>query len=289
MLKCSTKIGDFENLDRFRRDLKSIKAAGFDGIDLQLNSNEFRKSLYQENALRTADRIRVCIEEEGLEVSQCHPPFNPYVYGDPKKGEAVIRDCLACIPYAAQTGAKLLVIHPKRPRNAEDPLYLRPDVFRAWNEEMYAQMVPVADRYGVTLLVENLFSVDQTDRHLPGYSSDPEDLLTLTRRFPQMGICFDTGHALALKQNLGTMVRTFGDKLLALHIHNNDGLHDLHLAPFCTEEVNWRSFCSALKEIGYRGTINLECDLAEQTPDEIRLAAFQYLGQCAKYLASLAD
>lgn len=290
MLKLSVKLGDFENTERFREDLKSIKRAGFDGIDLQLNSTEFRRSLYAPNAMETAEKVGDMIREEGLEICQCHPPFNPYVYGKPQVGEAVIRDCIAAIPYAARAGAKLLVIHPKRPRNAEDLLYHRPEVFREWNMRMYSEMVPIADECGVTLLVENLFSVDYTDKHLPGYSSEPEELLELTDRFPQMGICMDTGHAIVLQKDLAQMVKTFGNKLLALHIHNNDGLHDLHLSPFsCCETVDWAGFGHALKEIGYRGAINLECDTADQTPASIRPSAYQYLAQCARYIASLAE
>ena len=72
--------------------------------------------------------------------------------------------------------------------------------------------------------------------------------------------CFDSGHAYAGSQEPSHMLKLLGDKVKVLHLHDNDGLDDLHLPPtFGT--IDWNKLCKPLKEIGFDGYINMEVNL----------------------------
>ena len=48
-----------------------------------------------------------------------------------------------------------------------------------------------------------------------------------------------------------------GGRIKALHIHDNDGEDDEHLAPF-TGSINWPAFCECMRNIGYSGDLSFE-------------------------------
>ena len=54
-----------------------------------------------------------------------------------------------------------------------------------------------------------------------------------------------------------TYIPILGKRIKALHIHDNDGRDDLHLAPM-TGTINWAVLCECLKQIGYNGDLSFE-------------------------------
>ena len=46
------------------------------------------------------------------------------------------------------------------------------------------------------------------------------------------GFCLDTGHLLIVCRDVYAAIIELGDRLIALHVHDNDGVHDDHNAPF---------------------------------------------------------
>jgi sugar phosphate isomerase/epimerase len=71
--------------------------------------------------------------------------------------------------------------------------------------------------------------------------------------------CLDIGHAEMKGSNTSAeeMVRGLGNRLKALHIHDNDKLHDSHQIPF-SMNIDFVPIVKALKEIGYDGYFTLE-------------------------------
>ena len=47
-----------------------------------------------------------------------------------------------------------------------------------------------------------------------------------------MGFCFDTGHANLVGIKFQEFIQTLGSRLKVLHVHDNDGMADLHQVPF---------------------------------------------------------
>lgn len=66
----------------------------------------------------------------------------------------------------------------------------------------------------------------------------------------------DTGHANLFKRNPIDYIRKFKDKLIHVHLHDNDGKSDLHL-PIGTGIIKWKDIIDELKAF-YKETVTLE-------------------------------
>ena len=79
-----------------------------------------------------------------------------------------------------------------------------------------------------------------------------------------LGITFDIGHAHTAGQ-IDAMIETFGDRIANIHIHDNDGVRDLHQIPFTftrtrenTSSTDWEGFIRGLQAIHFDGVLNFE-------------------------------
>lgn len=92
----------------------------------------------------------------------------------------------------------------------------------------------------------------------------------------EVKVCLDVGHANVLGVNLYDTVTMLGDRLIALHLHDNDGTGDQHRLPF-SGTADWDGFCRGLAEIGFTGSLSLETSrlplgsLSEAEADSIRI------------------
>ena len=83
-----------------------------------------------------------------------------------------------------------------------------------------------------------------------------------------------------------TMIRTLGDSLAALHIHDNDQWKDSHGLPF-TMKINFDAVIKALKEINYKGDLTLEADTYLRNHTEEN--AFEGVLEMARVARRLAE
>lgn len=71
-----------------------------------------------------------------------------------------------------------------------------------------------------------------------------------------VGICFDAGHYhVHFDDDLD--FAKFKDRILAVHLHDNDKSDDLHLIPF-DGTIDWKKIIKELKNCNYNGPITLE-------------------------------
>lgn len=97
-----------------------------------------------------------------------------------------------------------------------------------------------------------------------------------------LGICLDTGHLHLHKidgvtPSQSEFIRRAGDKLIALHIADNDKSGDEHLMPFGGGTVDFRDVMRGLHEIGYTGLFNLEIPGERRAPMAVLRAKLEYL------------
>ena len=112
---------------------------------------------------------------------------------------------------------------------------------------------------GVTLCIENLFSVPQC------WTVDQLKKLVLDAGGKNLAICLDTGH-LHMCRSQGVVNQTHrefilkaGDLLQALHITDNNGNGDTHQMPFSSRYgIDWKEVMKALRDIDYKYLFNLE-------------------------------
>jgi len=111
-------------------------------------------------------------------------------------------------------------------------------------------LVEKAERQNVNIVLENMRKTS---------------LIVLTANLlekfntPQFGFCFDSGHhnARVSKVPEHDLLSRFGDRLMALHLHDNDGIDDQHRLPF-DGITDWSSIMKAVVNTGYINATALE-------------------------------
>lgn len=233
-----------------------IAKAGFDAWDFSM----FKMAQYDwakktavfsdhplcgSNHLAFARKLRKIGEDNGIFCNQSHAPFPVCCKG--------IRDMLKrAIECSAEAGAKICVIHPDNNLSAEQ------------NAEMYLELLPFAKGCGVKIATENMWNWNtETDRASFAACSTAADfnahLDAVNDEF--FVACLDLGHAEMMGDEASAvdMIKALGNRLQALHIHDNDRWHDSHQIPF-SMNMDFESIVKALREIDYKGEFTLECD-----------------------------
>ena len=268
---------------------KAIKEAGFQAADANLDemllSQDVRKKQRSpvfeaegEELLRYFQPFRDAAEKYGVCNYQAHAPFPSWLAGEDEYNEYLMRVMEKTLAGCAYIGCSRLVIHPFF--GAYDKA-LTPEEEWALNMDRYARLIPVAKRYGVRILLENMFS-SRRGKIYTACCSDFEmacryvDELNKLAGEELFGFCLDTGHALLLGKNIRDVMAMLGKRILAFHIHDNNGVSDQHVAPYMGI-LDWNRFMEGLRLLNYRGALSFETDGAvwafhkELLPDELRL------------------
>lgn len=263
------------------------KSCGFTGIDFNLNkyinAREMSRadggpftSLYDKSVEELYEYfapLKAALEKYDIEVSQIHAPFPNWVDGKDEFNEYLVMVNEKCLAIAAYLGCPGIVIHP---------VEYTGETARRGNLWMYRRLIPAAKKYGSKILLENIFS-RFNGRFKQGRMSSPDeaieyfDMLTAEAGADVFGFCFDVGHAIITCQDIPAFIRKLGHRLTNLHIHDNNGLDDLHLIPYScfTTGTNfvcdWDGIVEALRDIGYRGAICFETfKSVRMMPDAVR-------------------
>ena len=116
------------------------------------------------------------------------------------------------------------------------------------------------------------FAVENVPR---GYTREPKRLVEMMTDLgaPNVGVVIDTGHQNIVSDPVETL-RTIGEHLITLHLHDNHGEQDEHLLPG-RGTVDWNGVVGALDEIEYPGVFMYELsrpeDLAQIRPNAEQL------------------
>jgi sugar phosphate isomerase/epimerase len=145
------------------------------------------------------------------------------------------------IQMAAQLGADVVIIHVPSDAEAEVQKKLIEPVRRSLDE-----LLPFARNHGVRIAVENM----ETD--------DFGMLTTLLEAYDEnvLGLCYDSGHGNIDGRGLDNLEKV-KSRLIALHLHDNDGVSDQHKIPF-TGTVDWERLARLIAESPYEKCLNLE-------------------------------
>lgn len=108
-----------------------------------------------------------------------------------------------------------------------------------------------AAEFGIKVAVENLFG--------GRFYSKIDDLIRVVEavNLPNVGYCFDSGHANVDGLDIPATIHRLSDKLFELHLHDNNGKKDQHL-PIGFGIIDWVEVIKALNEINYQHTITFE-------------------------------
>ena len=97
--------------------------------------------------------------------------------------------------------------------------------------------------------------------------------------------CLDLGHTALVGTETDRFIKAMGkNRLLGLHVHDNDFISDLHTMPF-TAKMDFHAITDALAEIGYEGDLTFESGhYFNKFPDELVLSAARHMCEVGKYL-----
>lgn len=276
------------------------KSCGFDAVDFNLHCyipiGELEKkgppytSFYDKSLEELYEYFRPLKEackKHDVEIAQIHAPFPTWLSGQPELNEYIVSVLEKCMAICAFLDCPGIVVHPVHGTDDE------------WEANMwlYRRLIPAAKKYGVKILLENIFG-RYKGRFIQGRVSSPElackyfDTLTAEAGFDAFGFCFDVGHAIITCQDIPAFIRTLGHRLTNLHIHDNNGLDDLHLMPYtCLTTGNnlvcdWDGIIEALRDIGYRGALCFETFKSVRImPKEVRGEVLKLISAIGRYFS----
>ncbi|MCK9221758.1 MAG: sugar phosphate isomerase/epimerase [Limnochordia bacterium] len=228
-------------------------------------------------------RQRELADSYGVEFSQAHAHF--YDWRNLSDEEEAWHEELMrrSIIGAGIVGAKWLVIHPG---SVDDDIWYSHDLSLAKNVKAFRKYGDLAAQHNVHIAIENMIERRNGRR----YASSTEELLELLDVLddPMFGICWDTGHAHLAGINQCEALRTIGKKLKALHIADNRGEKDDHIAPYFGTIV-WEPIMRTLKEIDYQGDFTYEIhNFTNGLPDGMHEQLIRFTYELGIFMLDLA-
>lgn len=268
-MKISTAIDYFAQKAGEHKAVELCAKAGFDGWDFSMF--DMCRYLWPQDIcvdsghpLRTDAYLKFSRElkniglDNGIVCNQSHAPFPV----DVPQVRSYLKRAIEC---TAEAGGEICVIHPDNNRSPEE------------NAKMYLELLPFAKSCGVKIATENMWNwkagepyscfaacatAESFCKHLQAVDDD------------FFVACLDIGHAEMQGSGDGAvkMIHALGDKLQALHIHDNDCVHDSHAIPF-SMNIDFAAVVKALKEIRYSGWFTLEVCKEIEGNDEAAVLA----------------
>lgn len=247
--------------------MRMLKKIGFDAVDYD-TSIGLRKE--------DVEAVRNDMLALNLPFRLCHLPFVAQKNGVP--GSAFNQVVFNAIDMAKLLEVDYAVIHPN---SATLPL----EGYNA--QEQYdlvagylAPFAEYAHKVGVNIVLENMRTVHQAyPAHR--YCANPDELCKVADALG-MGICWDTGHAHITGLKQSEALSHIGNRLKMVHLNDNFGGDDIHLAPFMGS-ADWKDIMEGLSAIGFEGLLNFELSTG-RIPASAREAFGKYVIEAAKEL-----
>jgi sugar phosphate isomerase/epimerase len=207
--------------------------------------------------------LKTASEKYNVKIAQMHAPFPIWQENDEKATDYLLQVLEKVCAVCAYVGCSMLIVHPHNTKDEQE-------LWRA-NLAMYERLIPAAKKYKVTVCLENLLAMNG-DEIVGGVCSSAKQTIELIDTLNEkagekvFGFCFDIGHANASSMDVRSYLNSLGDRVTALHIHDNNGKSDAHLIPYTQIRdqwgvelgVDWEAFLGGLKDIGYQGALIFE-------------------------------
>ena len=240
--------------------LELARNHGFDWIDVSGSCPENFPETFDSSRMKN---LRAKLEDYGLGCGIHTASYvnTAEVFEGIRKG--VVQHFKEFIDLGRGIGARYLIIHCGA--------YFRQ--FRTRVEESLVRTLKeatsYAERWGVSLLIENMNRIPQTPAGKPWELSFEhseisylgvtiEELAEVYSKVnsPMLGFSLNVAHAHLLAGGFLPFLKTFGDKLGNVQISDNNGITDEHL-PVGEGTVDFIGLIRQLKKMDYQGTLSL--------------------------------
>lgn len=282
-----------------------LKAAGFSCCDFSLNGYLANTDLYRSEVNSFFDQSISELEafftphkngarDNGITINQMHMPYpiyvpagkqgiNDYLWNEVAPKSMAVCSFLEC-PYIVIHGFKLAKYLGSEEKEWKE------------TEKFIDSVAPMAKEMGITICIENLY--DSVGGHLVegpccNVHKAKERIDRINDRYHAevLGFCFDTGHANLLGIDPEEFIVTLGDRLKVLHIHDNDGIADLHQIPFTftagrenTPSTDWEGFLRGLARIRFDKVLSFEtAPVLSAFPVQMKQNVLHFIADIGKY------
>lgn len=212
----------------FDERYKLIKKAGFDCVMLWW-SDKFGRGIGYQNDVEYA-------RNAGLYVENIHTPVHEqnYLSLDNSNGESVFNNYLQCVKDCNEHEISTMVIHLPHDKYLLNKLGI----------QRLEKIIDMAESKDIRIAFENLNNLNNLSLVLKTFSSK------------NVGYCYDSCHHFNYAKNID-LLSMYGERLFALHLQDNGGLHNQHQLPF-DGDIEWENVMTKIEMIGYKGPTTLE-------------------------------
>lgn len=256
-----------------------MKRAGFSCCDFSLNSYLTNTSLYSMEINdffnQSLEKLKLfftphkeAAETAGIHINQMHMPYPIHIPGAAEEINDYLMNTVApkSMEICAFFGCPYIVVHGfklAKELGSEAAEWEQ-------TERFLESIAPLAKELNITICVENIYA--NIGNHIvEGPCCDARktvariDCLNEKYGAEVLGFCFDTGHANLIGLDFEDFITTLGSRLKVLHIHDNDGIGDLHQIPFTFTRnrengsaTDWDGFIRGLRAIQFDGVLSFE-------------------------------
>lgn len=286
---------------------KALKNAGFSCADFSLNGYLKNSDLYacQKNSFfdQSVEELEAFFEPHkkggeaaGIRINQMHMPYPVYVpNADRKLNEYLFQEVAPkSLHICKYFNCSYIVLHGfklARFVGSEEAEWQQ-------TEKLIHSLAPLAKELGITICVENLY--DNIGGHLvEGPCCNARKVVERIDRMNEqyqaeiLGFCLDTGHANLVGLEMEQFIGVLGKRLKVLHIHDNDGISDLHQIPYTfaktrenTASTDWDGFIRGLRSIKFDKVLSFEtAPVLTAFPEEMRMDALQFINRIGNFFA----
>lgn len=227
--------------------VKLLKEAGFDSV-ITTDDKRWR---FQNGSLRQQIKL---LKQQGLKWTSLHMGYLkkelPALWQKGKLGEKLKKNLIKDVRKAKKYNFTCVVVHLA-------------GEYSQVGENRLLEVLEVCEKLNIPLAIENL-------SNFALFKQVFENI-----KHPMLKFCLDIGHNNAYTPDVD-FFKTYGDKLITLHLHNNDGSCDQHTL---YGNVDWKKLGKNLKN---HKEISLDFELIPKNP--LPLTAEEFLKK-AKDLA----
>lgn len=284
-----------------------LKKSGFSCADFSLHSYLTNMSLYRfelNDFFNKSDGEleaffkphKKAAEVFGIKINQLHMPYPVYIPNGSKELNDYLFNVVApkSMRICAFFDCPNIVVHGlKLARNLGSE-----EAEWEYTEEFLSTIAPMAKEMKITICIENIYT--SIGNHIiEGPCCNARKAAERIDRFNDkygaevLGFCFDTGHAKLVGIDFEPFITTLGSRLKVLHIHDNDGISDLHQIPFTFTKsrenmasTDWNGFIQGLINIGYNKVLNFETSpVLTSFPEEMKSEVLKFIAKIGNYFS----
>lgn len=173
------------------------------------------------------------------------------------------------IDLAECLGASDIVLHLYVPYIAIEEGRVNKEAFYGQVKKSMDELQPYCLEKGMRICMETLFDMPE--------ECMLEQMDWFQENYPKefIGFCLDSGHVnMVWHEKMPEIIHRYGERIYAVHLHDNDGEHDNHSVPG-EGTINWEETMAALAESAYELPLTLEVVGYGENEEEFLKKAYQ--------------